>query len=269
MPVCMAPSSSKGGPPAINIPSRQRGSTRAQDTSRSQAQDQTATGYADWGFAPMTGFAPTKDEVDTGRSVLLPSQGGSWGFACESVVATPEPPEPEGVGSSQNSKKPRKKDDALQGGDENIPRSSQASAKCRTPSSMAIDCSPHGIEELRSRCGERPKSRVPSRGSALDLGECRPPTKQRDREKTPSGAAGMQPQHRKGESRRSRGSHGTKSRGASRASREPQSRGFGGFNRGFGGRANLRRGSMHGEGMTIKCDTYSRTGHVGGTMSYN
>jgi len=219
----------------------------------------------------MTGFAPTKDECDEGRSVLLPSQGGSWGFACESVVATPEPAEPDGGGlgdSSHNSKKPRKKkDDALQGGDENIPRSQ---AKCRTPS-RAIDCSPHGIEELRSRCGERPKSRVPSRGSALDLGECRPPTKQRDREKTPAGA-GMQSQRRKGESRRvSRGGQSTKSRGASRASnfsREP-SRGFGGFNRGFGGRANLRRGSAHGDGVTIKCDQYARTGHVGGTMSYN
>jgi len=267
-------------PAPLCIPGRQRTASRAQDTQRSN-QGQDTTGYADWGFAPMTGFAPKKDDASAGAEVLLPSQGGSWGFAEESVVttptATPEPVLAEALAGTPGSKKPRKKKsagEALQGGDENVPRSSQAKEGTPTPGSrtpsMAIDCSPHGIEELRSRAGERPKSRQPSRGVATDLGECRPPTKHR--EKTPSSSM---MQRRKEESRRmSRGSNMTASRQQSRGGvgvggqREP-SRGFGGFTRGFGGqRAGVRRGSVHGEGMTIKCDTYSRTGQMGGTMSY-
>ena len=75
--------------------------------------------------------------------------------------------------------------------------------------------------------------------------------------------------------------------GASRQGGEPRqqhSRGFGGFNRGFGGGGRgagmgaygggsqqygmMRRGSTQGDSMTIKCDTYARTGHMGGTMSF-
>jgi len=175
---------------------------------------------------------------------------------------------------------------------------------------MAIDCSPAGAEGLRSRAGERPKSRVPSRGIATDLGECRPPTKQRN--KMPAKQAQEKKQEKKEKRQQGENASGgghphyshTKVRGVSRGygvskaygggasahsssgmySREGnKSRGLGGHSRGFGGGRGagaqqyggasgqygmMRRGSGQGDAMTIKCDAYSRTGQMGGTMSF-
>lgn len=290
---------SKKVPNPINIPGRQpsrqqqsrhQGSRQAGiDTQRSTAKLPSQGG--DWGFVPMTGYAP-KAEVEE-KSVLLPSQGGGWGFACESVV-TP------GVLESDNSM------EEAYAADEKAEK--EKNANNTTPSrktGMAIDCSPAGVEELRSRAGERPKSRVPSRGIATDLGECRPPTKQRN--KTPAKHSQEKKEKRQQGENASGGGHPhyshTKVRGVSRGygvskaygggasahsssgmySREGnKSRGFGGYNRGFGGGRGaggqyggaggqygmMRRGSGQGDAMTIKCDAYSRTGQMGGTMSF-
>lgn len=157
----------------------------------------------------------------------------------------------------------------------------------RTPSSVTIDCSPSGLEGLRSRAGERPQSRVPNYGLASDLGICeRPPTKHRG-----GGTPGAAALRNTGESRRMNRGGGFSRGGPGGGQREP-SRGIGGLRgftggRGMGGGASYtpmgsamgsargkpprreRRGSNHGEsGMTIGCDAYRKAGQMGGSMAY-
>jgi len=293
-------------PLPIKIPQRQRTATHTamQDTDRSACV--LPSQGADWGFAPMTGFAPSTKDIGNGKDCLLPSQGGGWGFVEEAVVATPEPPmlsDQEGEegqigklgssgGSSKKSggKKSRKGEKSPAATPQLIEPEVVKESLVTTPTpgsvgnrtSVAIDCSPSGIEELRHRAGERPKSRVPSYGIASDLGECRPPTKHRDNHPVVASAAAM-PQRSTGESRRmSRGVMGTNST----QTRQP-SRGYGAMHRGFatrgvtpgaypssamgsarGVRRRERKGSTHGEGMTIGCEAFSRSGQRGGTISY-
>jgi len=293
-----------GGPcvPApLVIPARRKSNERTasralQETDRSCLLPSQG---ADWGFAPMTGFAPSAKDLDQGNC-LLPSQGGGWGFAEESCVTTPEPGQTSdvprsGTRSGRKEAKSRKK----KGADENVSRANEDKAgvplktppASRTPSSVTIDCSPSGLEGLRSRAGERPQSRVPNYGLASDLGICeRPPTKHRG-----GGTPGAAALRNTGESRRmNRGAAGGFSRGGQR---EP-SRGIGGGMRGFTGGRGMgggssytpmgsgamgsamgsargkpprreRRGSNHGEsGMTIGCDAYRKAGQMGGSMAY-
>ena len=189
----------------------------------------------------------------------------SWLPLLASLLLTP-------ISSSTADKADKLKNSKI--GDENTP------SKMRTPS-RAIDCSPAGIEEIRerqSRCGARPASRQPSRGCASDLGECRPPTKQRNKtpersrakkEAQPVMSAAQQYGRQKSRGAQSRGMGKQPSRqGAQGAEpRQQHSRGFGGFNRGYGSGGRGAGMGQYGGGGSQQYGMGMRRGSTQGEVS--